>query len=99
MLNGSYNPISQRAARLTLQAERTARLSGGITAGDEYRKTITVMTRRGEAVILDLSKAKLTTVSPSGERGLELGDLKTGDRVKVAFYNTATNQALKFVRG
>ena len=99
VLNGSYDPISQRAARLTLQAERTARLSGEITALDENRKTITVASKKGELVTLDLSKAKLIAISPSGEQELEFGDLKTGDRAKVAFYNPATNQVWNFVRG
>jgi hypothetical protein len=48
-------------------------------------------------VILLFPKADPPAISRKNKRGLKFSDLKTGDRVRAAFYDPATNRALRLV--
>ena len=97
VVNGAYHPITGKTDRLTVQPPRAARISGEITLVEEYLSAITIQPRRGDPVILLFPKANPPAISRKNKRGLKFSDLKTGDRVRAAFYDPATNRALRLV--
>ncbi len=97
VVNGAYHPITGKTDRLTVQPARTARISGEITLVEEYLSAVTIQPRRGDPVILLFPKADPPAISRKNKRGLKFSDLKTGDRVRAAFYDPATNRALRLV--
>ena len=97
VVNGAYHPITGKTDRLTVQPPRAARISGEITLVEEYLSAVTIQPRRGDPVILLFPKADPPAISRKNKRGLKFSDLKTGDRVRAAFYDPATNRALRLV--
>ena len=97
VVNGAYYPITGKTDRLIVQPPRAARISGEITLVEEYLSTVTIQPRRGDPVILLFPKADPPAISRKNKRGLKFSDLKTGDRVRAAFYDPATNRALRLV--
>ena len=75
----------------------SARISGEITLVEEYLSAVTIQPRRGDPVILLFPQTDPPAISRKNKLGLTFSDLKTGDRVRAAFYDPATNRALRLV--
>ena len=97
IVSGSYHALTGEAERLTVQPPRAARISGEITSVEEYLSAVTIQPRQGDAVILLFPQSNPPAISRKNKRGLKFSDLKTGDRVRAAFYDPATNRALRLV--
>jgi len=99
VLNGTYDPISHRAIRLTLQPFRSAQVRGEITGVDKYRLAISIKTPNGDTVRLLIPESKASAIPGRGKKTLDFGAIQVGGRVRVALYDPATNQLLRLMLG
>jgi hypothetical protein len=97
IVNGAYHPITGKADRLTVLPPRAARISGEITLVEEYLSAVTIQPRQGGPVILIFPQTNPPAITRQNKRNLKLSDLKTGDQVRAAFYDPATNRVLRMV--
>ena len=97
--NGSYDPISGRALRLSLEPIRISQTRGEITAIGRADETITITTQSGDTLRLLVPESRPPRISRRGQRGLRLHDLQVGDPVRMAIYDPSTKRAHRLALG
>ena len=97
VLSGSFDPISSGAVSLVLGPPRSLPIKGEITSIDQTQSAITITPRRGDPVRLFVRVAHPDRIKLRGTINPQFSDLRSGQQVRIGFYDPKSMEALKLV--